>query len=203
MKGAVIQGGILIFKDNLLRQRPSRLVLPGLTAKPWWSKKDFQKNAQHDWISELEESTDLILNEYKAAKEENDYILKTGEKKLHEGDWKWKSLIQAGKVDDEATASFAETYSLLSRIPNLMSGIPFAYSFFSTLGHEASIQPHYGASNLKIRCHLPLELPNVPKTQLGINVAGETRAWKKGELMIFDDSFIHSTWNVSYTYFSF
>ncbi len=37
-----------------------------------------------------------------------------------------------------------------------MTGIPFAYSFFSTLAPGSTIAPHYGASNLKLRCHLPL-----------------------------------------------
>ena len=29
----------------------------------------------------------------------------------------------------------------------------------------------------------------------GIRVGAETRAWREGELMIFDDSFEHEAWN--------
>ena len=48
------------------------------------------------------------------------------------------------------------TAGVLREIPNLMTGIPFAYSFFSTLAPGSTIAPHFGASNLKLRCHLPL-----------------------------------------------
>lgn len=48
------------------------------------------------------------------------------------------------------------TASLLNNIPGLMTDIPFAYSFFSTLAPGSAIAPHHGATNLKVRCHLTL-----------------------------------------------
>ena len=49
--------------------------------------------------------------------------------------------------------------------------------------------PHAGPTNAKLRVHLPLVLP---EHRLGeITVAGETRAWREGEPIIFDDSLEH------------
>ena len=39
-------------------------------------------------------------------------------------------------------------------------GIPFAFSFFSTLHPKSEIAPHSGPSNLRLRCHLPLIVPS-------------------------------------------
>ena len=46
-----------------------------------------------------------------------------------------------------------------------------------------------------LRCHLPLIVPAGNKC--AIRVGDETREWKEGELMIFDDSFEHEAWNRS------
>lgn len=46
-----------------------------------------------------------------------------------------------------------------------------------------------------LRCHLPLVVP--AGGSCAIRVGNETRQWKEGELMIFDDSFEHEAWNNS------
>src|SRR3546814_9705290 len=40
-------------------------------------------------------------------------------------------------------------------------------------------------------CHLPLVVPD----GCGLRVGAETRSWREGELLIFDDSFEHEAWN--------
>ena len=76
-----------------------------------------------------------------------------------------------------------------------MTGIPFAYTFFSTMAPKTAIKPHYGASNLKVRFHLPLEVPKSGESFL--RVAGEARFWKEGEMIAFDDSYEHEAQNLS------
>jgi aspartate beta-hydroxylase len=75
-----------------------------------------------------------------------------------------------------------------------MTGTPFSYTFFSTMGPLTNIEPHYGACNLKLRCHFPLFAP-----EGYLRVAGEPRSWKEGEMMIFDDSYEHEAANMSKT----
>ena len=47
-----------------------------------------------------------------------------------------------------------------------------------------------------LRYHLGLLVPHAAHT-CAIDVAGETRHWEAGKSLIFDDSYIHSAWNLS------
>ena len=35
----------------------------------------------------------------------------------------------------------------------------------------------------------------MPEGDAGLEVAGETRRWVEGKCMLFDDSYLHSSWN--------
>lgn len=52
-----------------------------------------------------------------------------------------------------------------------MLGVPFAFSFFSTLGGKTEIEAHSGPANLRVRCHLPLVVPG--KKEAGERGGGE------------------------------
>jgi aspartate beta-hydroxylase len=90
-----------------------------------------------------------------------------------------------------------KTTEALFAVPGLMTNIPFAYSFFSTLQPGARIAAHFGPCNLRLRVHLPLTVPSADPAQCGIDVAGITRPWEDGVPMIFDDSYEHKTWNLT------
>lgn len=47
--------------------------------------------------------------------------------------------------------------------------------------------------NARLIVHLPLIVPG----QCALRVGNETRAWREGELLIFDDSIEHEAWNSS------
>ena len=52
--------------------------------------------------------------------------------------------------------------------------------------------PHRGELPGVLRCHLPLR---VPDGDLGLCVGGETRAWRLGRCLVFDDTLEHEAWN--------
>lgn len=52
------------------------------------------------------------------------------------------------------------------------------------------VWPHCGPTNCRLRGHLGLIVPPDPR----IKVGNETRAWKRGKFIIFDDSFEHEVW---------
>jgi aspartyl/asparaginyl beta-hydroxylase (cupin superfamily) len=62
----------------------------------------------------------------------------------------------------------------------------------SVLEPGAHIPPHCGGGNAKLTLHLPLR---IPEGDTAIRVAGEARGWREGEVLIFDDSFVHEAWN--------
>jgi beta-hydroxylase len=54
------------------------------------------------------------------------------------------------------------------------------------------LYPHRGELAGVLRCHLPIV---VPAGDVGLCVAGETRAWEAGRCLVFDDAFEHDAWN--------
>ena len=74
-----------------------------------------------------------------------------------------------------------------------MTGTPFSYTFFSTMAPRTHIKPHFGACNLKLRCHFPLFVP--PEAVL--RVGDEARPWEEGQMVCFDDTYEHEAANMS------
>jgi aspartyl/asparaginyl beta-hydroxylase (cupin superfamily) len=173
------------------RPCPSLFCYPGLTAAPFWDPARFPV------VAALMERLDVVRAEYAAlaaAQPAGDYVVADGEHTLHSGSWAWHSLVTRGAVNPAATLACPETARLLLHRDLLADGVPFAYAFFSTLRPGASIAPHFGPANIRLRVHVPLDVPSDDPAELGIAVAGETRGWGGGPL-VFDDSFEHSTWN--------
>jgi ornithine lipid ester-linked acyl 2-hydroxylase len=63
---------------------------------------------------------------------------------------------------------------------------------FSVLRPRTRIQPHRGYPGQFLRCHLALK---VPGEACGLKVEGETRRWREGEVLVFDDRVEHEAWN--------
>lgn len=113
------------------------------------------------------------------------------------GDWKWFNFVEKGERVNQHL--FKESCPVLTQLLNesigqdLMTGTPFSYTFFSTMSPLATIKPHYGACNLKLRCHFPIFVPQ----ECFLRVAGDPRPWEEGKMIIFDDSYEHEAANLS------
>jgi aspartyl/asparaginyl beta-hydroxylase (cupin superfamily) len=179
-----------ILRTTRHRSSPSMFSLPGLTARPWHRCELFE------FTDVFRENLSSIKSEYaNVSRKKSDYDDGgKDEHKLHKGGWDWHSYIQKGKKNDNFRDHCPKTCEILDSIPGLMTNIPFAYTFFSTLHPNASISAHTGPCNLRLRCHFPI---HVPKGEMGLRVAGETKVWEEGEPLIFDDSFVHDAWNRS------
>ena len=179
------------------RPAPSLFYYPGLTSKPW---HDRSAGWCAPWIDALEAATPAITQEYqklRASGVPSDYEAEANDHAtLHTGEseWHWASLIDRCRRRPDMWQRCPQTAKVLEAVPNLCEGdMPFAFAFFSTPRTQCRIAPHYAPANLRVRVHLPLL---VPQPELcGITVAGETRKWKPGEALVFDDAFEHSVWN--------
>jgi tetratricopeptide (TPR) repeat protein len=65
--------------------------------------------------------------------------------------------------------------------------------YFSSLDPRTRVAEHQGPTNLRVRCHLGLEVPE----GCGARVGGVTSGWQEGRCIVFDDSFRHEVWNDS------
>lgn len=63
---------------------------------------------------------------------------------------------------------------------------------FSLFRPGTHLYPHRGELAGVLRCHLGLVIPS---GDLGLRIAGETRVWRPGKCLVFDDTAEHEAWN--------
>lgn len=77
-----------------------------------------------------------------------------------------------------------------------MLDVPFSSSYLSIMKPITSLDKHYGPSNIRLRCQLPIVLPEASEACF-IRVGGELKFWKEGEIIVFDDTYEHESCNLS------
>lgn len=65
------------------------------------------------------------------------------EQQLHEGEWDWLSYVTQGRRQADFAAHCPKTVEVLESIPGFMTGLPFAYAFFSVLKPQVRPDPPY------------------------------------------------------------
>jgi aspartyl/asparaginyl beta-hydroxylase (cupin superfamily) len=101
--------------------------------------------------------------------------------------WSVYGLVAFGHRIDGALAQCPRTAEALAAIPHLTT------AGFSRLAPGAHIQPHVGWVKTVYRAHLGLIVP----ADCGLRVGRETRQWREGEALVFDDTTEHEAWNRS------
>jgi aspartyl/asparaginyl beta-hydroxylase (cupin superfamily) len=66
-------------------------------------------------------------------------------------------------------------------------------AMFSLLAPNTAIPPHVGVNNARLVVHLPLIVPD----GCWFRVGAETRHWRRGEILVFDDTIEHEAMNPS------
>ncbi|CAK4072121.1 unnamed protein product [Aphanomyces euteiches] len=120
-----------------------------------------------------------------------------------DGDWRVFPLCYTFPAWDasktvwvEATcAQCPKTVALLKQLPGLRTAL------FSNLGPNTTLGSHRGWADLAndiLRVHLGLVVPSLPDNEdcCCVVVAGEAKAHREGELIVFDDSKLHSAYNL-------
>jgi aspartyl/asparaginyl beta-hydroxylase (cupin superfamily) len=101
--------------------------------------------------------------------------------------WSVYGLIAFGAPIDAALASCPATAAALAAVPHLTT------AGFSRLAPGAWIKPHVGWVTTVYRAHLGLIVPE----HCALRVGGQTRPWREGSTLIFDDTSVHEAWNRS------
>jgi len=179
--------------------QPQLFYIPKLPRKPVFRSTDFS------WTAELASKTDVIRTELTAAlqNEGSENTLRPylagefdhGPLQELAGSVNWSALdlYREGVENASISSKFPETLKALNTVPHYSLGDNPYEVFFSLLKPKQTIAPHYGLSNHALTVHLALDIPN----DCYLTVAGKKIAWQEGELMIFDDSFLHSAHNES------
>jgi Aspartyl/Asparaginyl beta-hydroxylase len=164
-------------------QRPSRHY-PGLTALPWCDPADFE------WTAALREAFPRIRDEALALRQQDRFAVDPLSIDLAEGRWNEIRFYTEGRPSADSLAACPHTGAAIARIPGAATA---GLVYFSATGPHTHLRPHCGPHNARLRCQLGLVMPEESRLRVG----PETRSWKAGELVVFDDSFEHELWNDS------
>jgi aspartyl/asparaginyl beta-hydroxylase (cupin superfamily) len=101
--------------------------------------------------------------------------------------WNVYGLVAFGQRIEAALARCPVTAAAVALVPGL------ATAGFSRLAPGTHIRPHVGWVKTVFRAHLGLVVPDACELRVG----SETRAWREGQALIFDDTVEHEAWNRS------
>ena len=136
----------------------------------------------------LEQNWQRIYDEFLAVR---DAVTDWRGKRLYDEGWKTFLLYDLG-----TGAPFQEN---LDRCPFtaglLREHVPnHGVVTFSVLLPQTRVKPHQDYPSPFVRCHLPLE---VPDGDCAIKVSDEVRQWVPGQVIMFDHTIQHETWNLT------
>jgi aspartyl/asparaginyl beta-hydroxylase (cupin superfamily) len=159
-------------------------IYPGLTAQPWYDPGRFAI------VRDLEENATQIIAE--AHTIDGTSFQDEGENIGRMGRWSIFFLFERGRKNEEncrvcpTTTAIVEAHRTVTTLAGMI--------YFSCLDPNTHVASHKGPTNMRLRCHFGVEIPD----QCGIRVNGVAATWKSGQCIVFDDSFAHEVWNSSH-----
>lgn len=166
-------------------QRPSVVHFPGLTGQPFWSSSAYARET-----ALLEQEFPKIKSEFDAVRGDPGWTRNSAES----GSWSVFYLYNRGdRVEENCRKCPATTALLDGAFYSYMKLNKFGNVFFSLLEPGTKVPAHSGPCNFRIRCNLGLSVAD----KTSVTVGGETRGFKSGSCIYFDDSFVNSASNLS------
>lgn len=184
-------------QTTLELQQPTSYYFPGLPQRRYYERSELA------WAGEIEAAADAIREELlaylaRAGDHFSPYIVSDPSRPrtdvhglLDNPDWSTLYIWEKGGRVAALAENFSRTLNAVEQLdlPHITVRAPSI--LFSRLAPGARIPPHHGVMNARLICHLPLIVP----PGCGFRVAGETRQWREGELLVFDDTAQHEAWN--------
>jgi len=193
------------FRTNRLRRtrpyhsEPTDFHFPGL------SEREFHPRERFPWLADLEAATEMMISELKAVMsaeraelvpyvQYEDHLPMDQWRPLNRSlDWTAIHLIENGKPVEANARHCPGTLTVLQQLPQPKIPNAAPNAMFSLLGPGIRIPAHVGVNNARLVGHLPLIVPE----GCWFRVGAETRYWKVGEALVFDDTIEHEAMNPS------
>lgn len=188
---------MLLGRKQLYLQQPSSFYFPGLPQRQFYERDEFP------WLAEVEGIVPDMQAELRAILAEGQdfapYVEASSDRPraanplIDDPSWGAYYFWRNGKIVAENAARCPATMWALEQAPMPLIDQRSPIALWSLLKPGTHIQPHHGLLNTRLICHIPLIVPQ----GCAIRVGNETRSWREGEALIFDDSFEHEAWNKS------
>jgi Aspartyl/Asparaginyl beta-hydroxylase len=164
--------------ENLRRLRR----YPGLRSLPWHDPADFPI------VSLLEDAYPEIRREILSV--DRNAFHSEAERIHRTGAWDVLMFHERGRRNGAVCTRCPVTAAVVDNAATVRTLAGLIYA--SRLKPQTEIAAHRGPTNMRLRCHLALQ---VPEGDCGIRVGDESRGWVEGRCIVFDDSFDHEAWN--------
>lgn len=181
-----------------VRQRPKFMYFPGLVSQPYYPNKAFP------FIQALEAATAAVRDELQGCLQTGTglepFLGEVGPDQagdyLGGGDagppaWDAFFFYRHGHAYRDNAERCPFTDRLLETLPLVRIREHAPEVCFSILTPGTHILPHHGVTNTRLVLHLPLLVPD----NCALVVGGEQHAWREGECVVFDDTYLHEAWN--------
>ena len=189
---------LLLGRRQRFDPQPMGLYYPSLLQCEFFPRERFP------WLADLEAQTEAIRQEFLAVLAQDSgfepYLLYERDQPLAQWAelnrnlaWSAFHLIKDGHPIPLNAERCPQTLRTLARMPQPRQHGRTPVAMFSCLKPGTRIPPHVGVSNARLLVHLPLIVP----PRCGFRVGSQTRAWRVGEALVFDDSVEHEAWNLS------
>jgi aspartate beta-hydroxylase len=156
---------------------------PDLPSQPFFDPQSFAIVAALEANFEEIRAEVLALGDHSYHQEHEKSIKRTGS-------WDVFMLYERGRKNQGNTA-MCPTISRIIEGHNTVRTLA-GLMYLSKMSPHTVIQPHRGPTNMRLRCHLGIQ---VPQGDCAIKVGGETRRWQEGKCLVFDDNYPHEAWN--------
>jgi aspartyl/asparaginyl beta-hydroxylase (cupin superfamily) len=182
-------------RKQLYLQQPNVFYFPGLPQRQYYERDEFE------WLAEIEAAAPAMRDELIAVMASegdfNPYVSGTADRPppnnhlLGDPSWGAFYLWEGGTPVPGRTDRCPATMAALEKAPMPVIDGRSPTALFSLLKPGTHIAPHHGMLNTRLICHVPLIAPD----GCSLRVGNETREWRFGETLIFDDSFEHEARN--------
>jgi aspartyl/asparaginyl beta-hydroxylase/uncharacterized protein DUF6817 len=161
-----------------------RHLYPDLDRRPWWEPTTSALAGELELhFQEIRE--EVLALDPSRFRPESERIPRTG-------DWDVVFFYERGRRHDEVCDACPVTTRVIEGNGAMRTAAGLIY--VSRMRPGTHIQPHRGPTNLRVRCHLGIA---VPDGNCAIRVQEQSRHWTEGRCLIFDDSFEHEAWNLA------
>ena len=187
--------GLLTGQREIDLQRPLVFYYPGLAQRRFFERCEFL------WLEPMLELVPAMQTELAALRAGPDrftpYVVATPDRPapanplLNDPAWGTVHFWKGGEIVAENAAACPATMAALAHapMPQIPGRSPNAH--WSRLKPGTHIAPHCGMLNTRLICHIPI----LTAPGCSLRVGSETREWRNGEPLIFDDSIEHEARN--------
>jgi len=159
-----------------------RARYPDLPSAPWHDAENFPL------AIDLQQQYATIRDEIMALSPERFHRESEGIGRT--GDWDVIFFYERGRRHDDNCQACPALTRVVERHPTMRTAAGLIY--LSRLRAGTEITAHRGPTNMRLRCHLGIQ---IPRGDCGIRVGSETRKWEEGQCIVLDDFFEHEAWN--------